>query len=52
MYITMYQVKQDMLDRMVELGDQLLDLDPDSVSELQVQEVESYRYYSQHQKTL
>ena len=42
----MYQVKQDMLDRMIELGDQLLDLDPDSISELQVQEVETYRYYA------
>ena len=48
----MYQVKQDMLDRMIELGDQLLDLDPDSISELQVQEVETYRYYSDNQKTL
>ena len=48
----MYQVKQDMLDRMIELGDQLLDLDPDSISELQVQEVETYRYYSDKQKTL
>ncbi|XP_023337840.1 dynein regulatory complex subunit 3 [Eurytemora carolleeae] len=37
------EVKQDMLDRMIELGDQLLDLDPDSISELQVQEVETYR---------
>jgi len=41
-----------MLDRMIELGDQLLDLDPDSISELQVQEVETYRYYSDNQKTL
>ena len=48
----MYQVKQDMLDRMIELGDQLLDLDPDSISELQVQEVETYTYYSDKQKTL
>ena len=38
------QAKQDALDSLYDLGEHLLDLDPDTITEGQVAEVESLRY--------